>query len=124
MLPAGEAVYRSEVADGLGIAGTGHDVAGLPLGDEGFELPAFELGALVADDAGPRIGVRLAGFLDDDFGIHLPHGWPDVPCEDGAGATVGHSTEEVEDAPDIQIGAVGLPGLVRGQGLDEAGAFF
>ena len=115
-------------------------MAGLPLGNEGFELPAFELGSLVtadrretashspsyvmlANEAGPCIGVRFAGFLNDDFGIDLPHGREDVPCQDGAGTAVEHTTQEVEGAPYIEIGEVGMPVLVRGQGLDEASAF-
>ena len=36
-----------ELAVGLGVVGAGHDMAGLPLGDEGFEFPAFELGTLI-----------------------------------------------------------------------------
>ena len=116
-------VEAFEFSVGLGILGTGRDVAGLPLGDEGFELPAFEPGSLTADAAGPRLRVHFTGFLDDDFGIDLPHGGTDVPCQDGARTTVEHATQEVEGAADIQIGKVGMPVLVRGQGLDEAGAF-
>ena len=43
-------VQAFEFSVELGILGTGHDVAGLPLDDEGFEFPAFELGTLVAAD--------------------------------------------------------------------------
>jgi hypothetical protein len=116
-------VEAFEFSVGLGILGTGRDVAGLPLGDEGFELPAFEPGSLIADAAGPRLRVHFTGFLDDDFGIGLPHGGTDVPCPDGARTIVGHATPEVAGVADIQIGEAGMPMLVRGQGLDEAGAF-
>lgn len=43
-------VKALQFAVGLRIVGAGHDVAGLPECQEGFELPAFELRALVAAD--------------------------------------------------------------------------
>ena len=117
-------VEAFEFAVGLGVVGAGHDMAGLPLGDEGFELTAFELGALVGDDAWARVGIGFAGFLENDFGVDLAHGGTDVPGDDHARAAVEHGAEEVEDATDVQVTEVHMPVLVRGEGLDEAGAFF
>ena len=49
-------------------------MAGLPLGDEGLELGAFELEALVGDDARPVMRIGFVGLLQHDFGIEHPEG--------------------------------------------------
>ena len=66
--------------------------------------PASLPPTMLSNDAGPCIGVRFAGFLDDGFGIDLPHGRADIPCQDGAGTAVEDTTQEVEGAAYIEIG--------------------
>ena len=90
-----------DFAVGLRVIRTGHDVAGLPLSDEGFELSAFELGALISDDPGARLGINFAGFLQDDFRVDLAHGRANIPSNDHARATVEYGTKKVEDAADV-----------------------
>ena len=48
----------------------------------------------------------------------------DFPGEDGAAVAVEHGAEEVEGAADVDVGEVGVPVLVGGEWLDEAGSFF
>jgi hypothetical protein len=117
-------VEAFELSIGLWVVGAGHDMNGVPLGDEGFELPAFQMGSLVGDDARARAGVGFAGFLNDDLRVDLPHGWADVPRRDGARATVEDGAQEVENATDVQIAEVDMPVIVWRKRLDKAGALF
>ncbi len=47
-------VEALKFAVGLRVVWAGHDVAGLPLGNEGLELAAFELGSLVGESLRDR----------------------------------------------------------------------
>ncbi len=114
-----------EFSVGLRIVGAGHDVAGLPMGQERFELTAFELGTLVGNDAGAGLGIGFAGLLQDDLGVDLgvdlAHGGADIPTNDRARAAVENGAQKIEDAANIQVAEVDVPVFVGDERPDEAG---
>lgn len=83
----------------------GQDVTGLPEVDEALEIAALELRPLIADDPWAGLRMGLAGLLDDDLGVSLPHGRTDVPGQHAAGTAIEHSAEEVKGAADVQVAA-------------------
>ena len=87
--------------------------------DEFFEVSGNELGTVVADDPGMNARVALTSPLDDRFDVTLFHLRADFPVHDRSAETIEQAAKEEEGFPDVDIGDVDVPMLVRPERLME-----
>src|SRR5438034_5044551 len=91
--------------------------------DELLEVTGDELRAVVRDDPGPRVGIALAGPLDDRLDVPLGHRFADLPVDDEPAAAV-EQAAQVEECPgDVDVRDVDMPVLVGAERLLKALSF-
>src|ERR1700739_3487376 len=88
--------------------------------DEFLEVLGDELWAVVRDDPGPRVGMPLAGPLDDRLDLGFGHALTDLPVDDEPAASVEQAAEVEECAGDVDVGDVDVPVLMHPERLLEA----
>ena len=88
--------------------------------DELLEVLGDELRPVVRDDPGPRIGIPLAGPLDDRLDLGFGHALADLPVDDEPAAAIEQAAEVEERAGDVDVGDIDVPVLVGPKRLLEA----
>src|SRR5260221_12759996 len=91
--------------------------------DELLEVLGDELGTVVRDDPGPRVGIPLACPFDDRLDLGFGHALTDLPVDDEPAAAVEQAAEVEEGAGDVDVGDVDVPVLMHPEWLLEAFPF-
>ena len=81
-------------------------MAGLPLADELLELLCHELGAVVADDARPGMGILFTSTLQHNLRVGDLHALADVPGHNHARTAIQRPEPEVKGACGCPLGGL------------------
>ena len=87
-----------------------------------LEVSSNELWTVVTDNPGRDIRIALACSLDDRLDAAFFHFRADFPVHDRSAVTIEQAAKKEECSPNIDIGNIDVPVLVRTERLLEAGS--